>query len=108
MAAVGLIWHKITPDLSVTAAQRRTPHYSGDHHVRFDPLPVTASEAWEELLDDSADPLLIARGQLSRAVGTVGVAKFEFEALEWGIAQPSMHQIAQIAAEGLVAPPLAA
>jgi hypothetical protein len=91
----------------MTAAQRHEPRYLADRRVRFDPLPVTEQEAWSGLLDDlddSADDLLITRGLLSRAVGGIGVAKFEFEPIEWGIARPDMHQVAQIAAEGLVAP----
>ncbi|HEY5442737.1 MAG TPA: hypothetical protein VIJ68_04320 [Candidatus Saccharimonadales bacterium] len=108
IGSCGINLAQINRGLSVTAAQRHIPHYSTDRRIRFDPLPVTDSEAWEGLLDDSADDLLITRGLLSRAAGAIGIAKFEFEPLEWGIAQPGMHQIAQIAAEGLVAPELTA
>jgi hypothetical protein len=107
IGSCGINLAQVKPDLSVITTQRHEPHYSPDRRVRFDPLPVTQNEAWDRLLDDSADELLIARGLLSRAVGVVGVAKFEFEPIEWGIAQPDMHQMPQIAAEGLVAPPIA-
>jgi len=97
LATGGVHLEKITPEVTLTPAQRQPVTYRPDGGIDFsNPRQVTDPEQWQELQSEGA--LLVVSGYVVRKIGAVSTEpQFNFQPHVWDIAEPTQHVSGRLA-----------